>query len=162
MGKGIYTRTPEMGTGKYLRTEKHLGANHHNYKGDNVSYSGLHYWVSSRLGKPSKCEKCGTTDSPRYEWANRSGKYLRELNDWERLCKKCHNNKDKTTDKGWLTRKEKYGTLGRKNELSRNAKGQYANMGTKIDLALIQGAGFIGDTVDLPPKKPTGRPRKEV
>lgn len=125
MGKGIYVRTAEMKTGKYPRTEKHLGTNHHNYKGDDVSYSGLHYWVSSKLGKPSKCDKCGTADAPRYEWANVSGQYLRELNDWERLCKKCHNDKDKNTDKGWITRKEKYGLWGRKNMPTRNIQGQF-------------------------------------
>lgn len=37
-----------------------------------------------------------------------------------------------------------------------------SNMGTKIDLALIQGAGFVGDTVVAPEKKKPGRPKKEV
>lgn len=35
-----------------------------------------------------------------------------------------------------------------------------ANMGTKIDLPLIQGAGFVGDTVSAPQKKKVGRPPK--
>lgn len=35
------------------------------------------------------------------------------------------------------------------------------NMGTKIDLSLVQGAGFVGDTVSLPPPKKRG-PKKEV
>jgi len=34
------------------------------------------------------------------------------------------------------------------------------NMGTKIDLQLIQGAGFVGDTVQLPPPKKRGRAAK--
>lgn len=36
-----------------------------------------------------------------------------------------------------------------------------ANVGTKIDLQLIQGAGFVGDTVHLPSKKKPGRPAKD-
>lgn len=35
-----------------------------------------------------------------------------------------------------------------------------SNMGTKIELSLVQGAGFIGDTVELPAKKKPGRPPK--
>lgn len=34
-----------------------------------------------------------------------------------------------------------------------------ANMGTKIDLSLIQGAGFVGDTVSAPPPRTRGRPK---
>ena len=37
-----------------------------------------------------------------------------------------------------------------------------SNMGTKIDLALIQGAGFVGDTVALPERRRAGRPKKEL
>ncbi len=37
-----------------------------------------------------------------------------------------------------------------------------ANMGLKIDLSLIQGAGFVGDTVPLPPQKKRGRPSSKV
>ena len=33
------------------------------------------------------------------------------------------------------------------------------NMGTKIDLQLIQGAGFVGDTVSVPPPRTRGRPK---
>jgi len=35
-----------------------------------------------------------------------------------------------------------------------------ANMGTKIDLSLVQGAGFVGDTVSLPAPKKRGRTAK--
>lgn len=35
-----------------------------------------------------------------------------------------------------------------------------ANMGTKIPLDLIQGSGFVGDTVELPAPKRRGRPAK--
>jgi len=32
------------------------------WKGSNVKYGALHGWLERRLGKPSKCETCGTTD----------------------------------------------------------------------------------------------------
>lgn len=72
----------------------------HLWKGSDVSYSGLHYWVSRKLGKPAKCEQCESTDAKRYEWANKSGKYKRDLTDWIRLCASCH----KTYDEIWLGR----------------------------------------------------------
>ncbi len=34
-----------------------------------------------------------------------------------------------------------------------------SNVGTKIDLQLIQGAGFVGDTVALPERRRSGRPK---
>lgn len=37
-----------------------------------------------------------------------------------------------------------------------------ANMGTKIDLELIQGSGFVGDTVAAPAAKRRGRPAKTI
>lgn len=60
------------------------------YKGDNVGMRALHSWVARRLGKPSKCEHCGSTTAKRYEWSNISRQYKRSLDDWQRLCTKCH------------------------------------------------------------------------
>lgn len=53
-------------------------------------YHAIHAWVRTRLGRPMHCEKCGTTEKRRYEWANISGQYKREVSDWMRLCKPCH------------------------------------------------------------------------
>lgn len=62
------------------------------WKGDSVSYSGLHKWVASRLGKPKECEHCNTiVDDPKgIHWANKSQEYKRDLTDWLRLCRDCH------------------------------------------------------------------------
>lgn len=60
------------------------------FKGTETEYKALHNWVRSQLGEPSKCEKCQTTQSKRFEWANKSGKYLRDITDWIRLCTPCH------------------------------------------------------------------------
>lgn len=67
-----------------------LGEKHPFWKGDRVSYSGLHYWLSRRLGKPRVCDRCGTTIAKKYEWANISGKYKRDITDWSRMCTRCH------------------------------------------------------------------------
>jgi hypothetical protein len=72
--------------GKMMDSENPL------WKGDNASYRAKHIWVETRLGKPRKCEECGSSDrkSRDYHWANISGNYQRLTADWRRLCAKCH------------------------------------------------------------------------
>lgn len=83
------------GFGKWMkgRIEGNIGT----WKGDKAKYDALHKWVYSRKGKPSVCEKCGSTKS--VQWANKSGMYKRILNDWIRLCAKCHSAYDKNIRK---------------------------------------------------------------
>lgn len=64
-----------------------------NWRGDECSYDSLHQWVKRHKGKPSRCDKCGTTER-RIEWANISGDYRRDLNDWRPLCVPCHRRSD--------------------------------------------------------------------
>jgi hypothetical protein len=74
---------------KYLEwRKKYLIDKKTEYKG--AWYYTLHNWVKRKLGKPMKCEICGSTNAKKYEWANKSHKYKRELNDWVRLCVPCH------------------------------------------------------------------------
>lgn len=76
---------------------------HPNWKGDDVGYNALHAWVVRKLGKPEKCERCNTTKSKRFMWHNISYEYKRELNDWERLCAKCHAHEHKNWEgRIWL------------------------------------------------------------
>jgi len=74
---------------------KMYDANNGRWKGDDVGYNSLHEWVIKRLGRPSLCNFCGTLESGRFEWANLSGKYQRDLKDWARLCNSCHQKYDK-------------------------------------------------------------------
>lgn len=53
-------------------------------------YRAIHYWIERRKGKPSYCELCKSKDKKVYHWANKSGKYLKDLSDWRRLCPSCH------------------------------------------------------------------------
>lgn len=67
------------------------------WKGSKVSYSGLHKWLARHYGYPERCDMCGTKDSKRYEWANISKKYKRNIKDFKRLCRKCHIKFDRET-----------------------------------------------------------------
>ena len=60
-------------------------------------YSYLHRWVDSKKGKPQHCVHCGAKgkEKTRYYWANVSGDYKKDVNDFIRLCSKCHHKFDK-------------------------------------------------------------------
>lgn len=64
------------------------------WKGDKVSYRSLHKWVDRKLGQPQQCVSCNDTSKHRYHWANISHEYKRDVNDWIRLCPKCHKSYD--------------------------------------------------------------------
>jgi len=82
-------------------SESNKGEKNHKWKGDNVSYRGLHYWIEGTLGIPKVCEHCGEEKKPlqsgkrRIHWANKSHDYLRDINDWLALCVPCHKTYDK-------------------------------------------------------------------
>lgn len=87
----------------------YIGKDHSNWKGDNVSYCGLHAWVKRWKGKAKKCEKCSTKTAKKYEWANKSHRYLRNLTDWTSLCVPCHSKYDKRSEKLKARWKNQYG-----------------------------------------------------
>jgi hypothetical protein len=66
-----------------------FGADHPNWKGDQVSYNELHAWVRRSKARPTECEHCGSADHPT-EWANLSHEYHRDISDWAALCRFCH------------------------------------------------------------------------
>lgn len=59
------------------------------------AYVAIHQWVVREKGRPSKCEHCGTEKAKRFDWANTDHKYKRDLDDYIRLCVKCHRSYDK-------------------------------------------------------------------
>lgn len=92
---------------------KRIGEKNHEWKGDRVGYVGLHLWVKRNLGKPERCEHC-EKDGLRgraIHWANKSGNYIRDLEDWIRLCASCHTRYDGK----WASRE-------------RNKKGQFISL----------------------------------
>lgn len=68
------------------------------WKGEAAGYKALHDWVRREKGEPERCESCGTTQG-RLEWANASGQYRRDLDDWIALCRTCHRRHDSPTCK---------------------------------------------------------------
>lgn len=97
---------PIKSTQGFQKGHKHSeGERHWAWKGDEVGYTALHYWVKRRLGTPHKCEHCGDINASKYEWANKSHQYRRDLHDWLRLCTSCHRKYDGHAIKMWVTRK---------------------------------------------------------
>jgi len=62
--------------------------------GASNEYTYLHNWVKQQLGKPQKCDFCKSTTEKKYEWSNKSGQYLKDIRDWQRLCTRCHRKYD--------------------------------------------------------------------
>lgn len=69
---------------------KRIGEKSPVWKGNKVGYHALHGWVKRWKGEPNLCEKCGTTTSRMYHWANIDHQYRRVLDDYIRLCVPCH------------------------------------------------------------------------
>lgn len=108
------------------------------WKGEKVGYGPLHRWIIKILGQPNKCEECNATDRIHYQWANISGKYLRELNDWKRLCLKCH----KKFDSHLIARGEKAGAAKLKDhqikeirKLYKTTEYSFQNIGKKFNVS---------------------------
>lgn len=70
--------------------DSHRGSKAYNWKGENVSYIGLHLWVYRNLGKATYCFFNKIHKAKRFHWANKSHQYKRDLNDWIPLCPRCH------------------------------------------------------------------------
>jgi hypothetical protein len=67
-----------------------------NWKGALATYNSVHHWIRDTFGKPNVCVHCeGTFTGRKIEWANVSGEYKRDRQDWIRLCAKCHRKYDR-------------------------------------------------------------------
>jgi hypothetical protein len=72
------------------------------WKGNKVGYNALHNWVRRNKVRINLCEKCKKNKS--YDLANISGNYLRDINDYEWLCRSCHMKDDGRIYKFWKNR----------------------------------------------------------
>ncbi len=73
----------------------HLNNRNPNWKGDKVSYKGIHTWLSTNFPKPLECKKCrvkGKNNKTKWSihWCSKDHKYSRNKKDWIPLCAKCH------------------------------------------------------------------------
>lgn len=71
------------------RAGKATGEDNSKWKGDDVGYVGIHLWMRRKYGKATTCEREGCTRTY-VHWANISGFYKRERDDWMQLCAKHH------------------------------------------------------------------------
>jgi len=94
--KGIFKHTEK--TKLEIRNSK-LGDKNPAWKGNEVSYRGIHMWVRRNLIKPPVCSYCHLIKN--LEVHNISGEYKRELSDWVWCCHDCHMIRDGRSDK-WL------------------------------------------------------------
>jgi hypothetical protein len=71
---------------------------HGSWKGNSVSYAGLHRWVRRNFGRPESCENCGRFNKVEgrtlIDYASKDGLYTRLKKDWLKLCRKCHKSYD--------------------------------------------------------------------
>lgn len=63
---------------------------------EDIGYIALHNWLNKNYKKPPQCNRCGAKNT-RLEWANISGRYTRDIQDYLALCKTCHVKQDRRT-----------------------------------------------------------------
>jgi len=68
--------------------KENKGENNYFWSGDNVSYAGLHHWLEVNKPKTGICDICNKYKKTTY--ANISGEYRRDINDFGELCYSCH------------------------------------------------------------------------
>ena len=73
------------------------------WKSQNAKYGSKHKWLLKNVNKPIICTFCHQKGS-RIEWANISGEYFRDKEDYIALCHKCHNNWDRNGIKASRTK----------------------------------------------------------
>jgi hypothetical protein len=83
---------------------------HPMWKGEKASYSAFHHWINHKMGKAIFCALNENHKNCEYEWANISGKYLRDTSDYVSLCVSCHKKLDMTTE---TREKNRLNMLGR-------------------------------------------------
>lgn len=86
--------------------ERNTGEKNWQWKGQNANLSAIHLWVRKWKGTPDTCENCGKSGftGRKINWANIDHKYRRVLEDYIRLCTKCHGKYD--TEHGLRKRKK--------------------------------------------------------
>jgi hypothetical protein len=83
------------------------------YKIDSKLYWHIHHWIRKNKGRADICVSCGKTNKEtQIWWSNISGRYLKDLDDYEALCCSCHRYKDYTDE--WR-KKVSIATTGKNN-----------------------------------------------
>lgn len=67
-----------------------------NWKGDKAGYDAIHRWLRNNKERTGECEFCAKTPPPAKDgrasthFANISGEYRRDIDDYLELCVSCH------------------------------------------------------------------------
>ena len=101
-----------------------VGVNHPRWKGDNVGYGALHSWIVRQMGRATRCEDCGKLNAKKYEWANISKQYKRDVADWKSLCTSCHRKFDNIGKTGWNTLSNPHCVLCKRSDIPYRGLGQ--------------------------------------
>lgn len=67
---------------------KRYGKNNPAWKGKKATVGSIHCWVRDNFTRTNICERCnkkGNTD-----WSNKDHSYKRKKEDWQELCRSCH------------------------------------------------------------------------
>ena len=75
------------------------GKRHGKWTGNLPGKEAVHHWLSYNFGKANHCSSNPLHKSP-FDWSNISYQYLREITDWEQLCRRCHSKKDQLAREG--------------------------------------------------------------
>lgn len=77
---------------KQLLRKPKLNGALRDWHGDMSAYKALHYRIGKKFGKPDTCEGCDKSGliGQEIHWANKTGNYTEDREDWLRLCRKCH------------------------------------------------------------------------
>jgi hypothetical protein len=81
-----------LGMKRPYAREMMSGENNPGWKGDDVQYRALHWWVRQHLTEPKLCEICNIV--PPRDLACVTGTYNRDFKNWKYLCKRCHTKYD--------------------------------------------------------------------
>jgi len=89
--RGLWFFMDRCGIERRKAAKRHQSGDRNSaWAGPRIGYKGAHSRVASVRGKPSFCERCGTSDpSKRYEWANLTRQYHDPF-DYKRMCRSCH------------------------------------------------------------------------
>jgi hypothetical protein len=103
IGKRVSQETREklriINTGKKMSLEAiektrkaNLREKNYNWLGEEAGYQAKHSWIRRNKEKTKNCQRCGS--NRHIDFANISGKYKRDVNDFICLCRSCHKNYD--------------------------------------------------------------------
>jgi len=76
--------------------EIHQSENHGMWKGNEAGYAAIHYWVQRYKPKPEVCGICGKSGV--LELSNKTGKLIRDIDNFQYIHKSCHKKYDKENE----------------------------------------------------------------